>query len=184
MTFGIESGLLDLLKVEGGYSNNPADKGGETNHGITIAVARANGYTGAMKDLPVSVAKEIYRKVYFTAPGFDKVASVNPEVAGELFDTGVNMGPATAAGFLQTALNALNRGGQDYPDISPKGPVCGPQTIAALTKYIKVRGADGITVLLTALNVLQGARYLEIATNSPKQETFVYGWLKNRVATS
>lgn len=40
-----------LLGNEGGYVNNPADPGGETNWGVTVAVARASGYTGAMRDM-------------------------------------------------------------------------------------------------------------------------------------
>jgi lysozyme family protein len=35
-----------LIDVEGGYTNNPDDSGGETMWGVTIAVARRNGYTG------------------------------------------------------------------------------------------------------------------------------------------
>lgn len=33
-----------ILGLEGGYSTNPKDKGGETNWGITEATARAHGY--------------------------------------------------------------------------------------------------------------------------------------------
>ncbi len=33
-----------ILSFEGGYSNHPADKGGATNHGVTIATWRAQGY--------------------------------------------------------------------------------------------------------------------------------------------
>ena len=52
--------FTELLGNEGGYSNNPNDPGGETNWGITLAVARANGYVGAMKDMDQSFAKRIY----------------------------------------------------------------------------------------------------------------------------
>ena len=47
-------------------------------------------------------------------PGFDRVDPLAPGVAAELFDTGVNMGPAVAVAFVQRALNALNRGARDY----------------------------------------------------------------------
>jgi hypothetical protein len=47
----VRAGLIDaLIEREGGYVNNPADKGGATNFGITEAVARANGYAGPMRD--------------------------------------------------------------------------------------------------------------------------------------
>lgn len=58
----IEKYLDELIKREGGYVNNPADRGGATKYGITEAVARTNGYKGNMKDLPRDVAKAIYRK--------------------------------------------------------------------------------------------------------------------------
>ena len=46
-----------ILRAEGGYVNDPQDKGGETNYGIIVAVARANVYQGPMRDLPVTVAR-------------------------------------------------------------------------------------------------------------------------------
>ena len=49
-----------LIGNEGGYVNNPADPGGETNCGITRAVAVDNGYTGNMKSMPKETAKQIY----------------------------------------------------------------------------------------------------------------------------
>ena len=38
-----------IIKVEGGYVNDPSDSGGETNYGITKHVARKYGYKGSMK---------------------------------------------------------------------------------------------------------------------------------------
>ncbi len=58
----IEQYLEELIKREGGYENNPADRGGATKYDITEAVARANSFKGNMKDLPLEVAKEIYKK--------------------------------------------------------------------------------------------------------------------------
>src|SRR5215218_1259561 len=98
-----------VLGREGGYSNHPSDKGGETNWGITVAVARANGYHGPMATMKRTDAIEIYRRKYWTGPGFAAVAAVNEAVAEELFDTGINMGPSVASIYLQRALNALNR---------------------------------------------------------------------------
>ena len=102
----------------------------------------------------------------------------------ELFDTGANMGPAVAATFLQRALTALNRGGKDYPDLTPDGRV-GPVTIAALDAFLAARGANsGETVLLRALEALQGERYLRLAETRPANEAFLYGWLANRMGES
>lgn len=57
----IEQYLEELIKREGGYVNNPADRGGATKYGITQAVARENGWNGNMKDLPLEFAKSIYK---------------------------------------------------------------------------------------------------------------------------
>ena len=177
----VDAVIDGLLEREGGYVNNPADKGGPTCFGITEAVARANGYRGAMRQLPQSKAVAIYRRLYWLRPRFDQVASRAPRVAGELFDTGVNMGPAVAATFLQRALTALNRNGGDYPDLVPDGRI-GEHTLAALDVFLSARGRQsGETVLLRALEALQGERYLRLAERRPANEAFLYGWLANRI---
>jgi len=161
-------GLIDsLIEREGGYVDHSADKGGPTCFGITEAVARAHGYAGPMRQLPRDEAAAIYERLYWSRPGFDEVAARSPRVAAELFDTGVNMGPAVAVTFLQRALTALNRNGQDYPDLVPDGRI-GAATLTALDAFLGVRGkVGGETVLLRALEALQGERYLRLAERRP-----------------
>lgn len=172
--------LLDrLLAKEGGFVDDPADTGGVTNLGITEQVARAAGWQGPMRDLPGDLARAIYRGRYWTGPGFDTVAAVAPMLAAELFDTGVNMGPGVAAGFVQRVLNALNRQQADWPDI-PVDQRIGPATIAALKALLRVRGPQGEAVAVRAVNALQAARYIAIAEARPVNERFLYGWLANR----
>src|SRR3546814_4993111 len=77
--------------------------------------------------------------LYWLRPGFDRVALRAPKIAAELFDTGVNMGTGTATGFLQRALNALNRAARDYPDIAVDRAI-GPRTLSALDGLLKARG--------------------------------------------
>lgn len=169
-----------LKAKEGGYVNHPSDRGGETNHGITVGVARRYGYTGAMRDMPWSMAAEIYERRYLIEPGFHMVAAINEDIAMELVDTGVNMGPHWPSVFLQQALNALNRRGKDYRDILVDGDV-GPGTRRALEAYLNRRGAAGVRVMLKALNVLQGARYFAITPADDQNEDFMFGWLDHRV---
>lgn len=187
--------LIDaLIDREGGYSNHPADRGGPTKFGITEAVARAHGYSGPMRSLPRDEAAAIYKRLYWLRPRFDQVAKRSEAVAGELFDTGVNMGPAVATTFLQRALSALNRDRKDYADLVPDGRI-GPATLAALDIFLQLRGSSpavgvdggdkrktsGESVLLKALDALQGERYLRLAERRPANEAFLYGWLANRV---
>jgi len=174
------SALIDaLVEREGGYVDHPADRGGPTCFGITEAVARAHGYAGPMRQLPRDEAAAIYTRLYWLRPRLDEVARRSERLAAELFDTGVNMGPAVAVTFLQRALTALNRNGKDYPDLVPDGRI-GASTLAALDAFLALR-ANGETVVLRALEALQGERYLRLAERRPANEAFLYGWLANRI---
>lgn len=173
--------LIDaVIDREGEYSNHPADRGGATRFGVTESVARQQGYVGDMRALPRAEAAAIYRRLYWLKPGYDRVAARAPKIAAELFDTGINMGPPVASGFLQRALNALNRGARDYPDLAVDG-VIGAGTLAALDGYLARRGASGEAVLLKAIEALQGERYIHITETRPANEAFLYGWLANRI---
>lgn len=171
----------DLIAREGGYVDHPADRGGATKWGITTAVARADGWHGPMRDLPRARAAAIYERIYWRAPGFDRIATRAPVLAAELFDTGVNMGTAVATGFLQRALNALNRGQSDYPDLVADGAI-GAATLGALDAFLARRGPAGEAVLVKAVDALQGERYLHLAERRPANEAFLYGWLAGRIA--
>ena len=182
-SFNVDALIDELIEREGGYVNHAADKGGPTCFGITEAVARAHGYAGAMRSFPRHEAAAIYRRLYWLRPRYDQVAKRSDRVAAELFDTGVNMGPAVATTFLQRALTALNRNGKDYADLTPDGRV-GPLTLHALDAYLATRGKKaGKTVLMRALEALQGERYLRLAERRPANEAFLYGWLANRIGT-
>lgn len=172
--------IEDVIEREGGYVNHPADRGGPTKWGISEAVARRQGYLDDMRHLPQCDAAAIYKRLYWMAPGFDAVAEMAPKLAAELFDTGINMGTGTAIGFLQRALNALNREGRDYSDLTVDRRI-GPITLGALRSYLRKRGKPGETVLLKAVEALQGAHYVRLAETRPSQEAFLYGWLANRI---
>lgn len=169
-----------LIDREGGYVDHPADRGGPTRWGITAAVARADGYQGPIHALPRARAAAIYRRIYWLRPRFADIAARAPQLAAELFDTGVNMGVRTAVSFLQRALNALNRGARDYEDVAVDG-VVGPATLAALDGFLARRGAPAAAVLVKAVEALQGERYLRLAELRPANEAFVYGWLAHRI---
>jgi lysozyme family protein len=167
----------EIIRVEGGYVNDPRDSGGETNFGITVAVARGHGYYGPMVDMPRKVAFDIYAAKYWDAVRGDQLVELSEAVAEEVVDTSVNMGPGRAGKFLQRALNALNNKAKLYADLKVDGAI-GPATLSALSAYLLQRDE---MVLSRALNCLQGAFYVELAERREKDERFVYGWLKNRV---
>lgn len=180
MRLTVDQAIAGIIEREGGYVDHPADRGGPTKYGITEATARAEGLTCVIRDLTLDQAADIYRRTYWVKPGFNDVHLLSSAIAAELFDTGVNMGPSVAIVFLQRALNVLNRQGRDYPDLRVDGRN-GKGTIGALSTFLSLRGKPGEVVLLTALNALQGARYIDLAERSPSQEAFLYGWLANRV---
>jgi lysozyme family protein len=176
----IDELIEEVIEREGGYVNHPADRGGATNWGITEGVARRHGYAGSMRALPRSEAVAIYKRLYWLSPRFNAVAERAPALAAELFDTGINMGTGTATAFLQRALNALNRTGSDYGDITVDRQI-GNATLSALDAFLKKRGTGAEEVLLRAVDALQGAHYVRLAETRPSQEAFLYGWLANRV---
>ena len=169
--YPIDLVIDDVIAREGNSISHAADKGGPTRWGIGAAVARRFGYMDQMEKLPRDVAAAIHKQQYWLAPGFDQVARPAPNLAVELFNTGVNIGTATAIGFLQRALNALNRNALDYNDTTVD------HTIGNATRH----GASAKTVLTKAIDALQGAHYVILAEARPSQEAFLYGWLANRI---
>lgn len=172
-----------VLGVEAGFVDDPKDSGGATRYGITERVARANGYTGDMRELPIETARTIAKKQYWDILSLDAIAALSNRVALELFDTGYNMGVAVAGRFLQRALNVLNDGGTRWPDIAVDG-VVGPMTAHAFAQFMQQRKDRGERAMLNALNAQQAVRYMEIAEARPKDERFVSGWLDKRVEMS
>ena len=89
-----------LISHEGGFSNHPDDPGGATMYGVTEAVARANGFTGHMRDYTLLEAKAVYRKQYWDACQCEFMPEV---IRYPLFDAAVNSGAVQAIKWLQSA---------------------------------------------------------------------------------
>ena len=178
----IDQYLEAIINREGGYVNHLSDHGHATKFGITEAVARSQGYQGNMQNLPLAVAKSIYKKQYWFEPQFDQINEISPAIAEELLDTAINCGVNFAKPLLQRALNLLNKQGEEgWPNLTLDGQY-GPLTIQALSTYLNRRNKDGETVLLRVLNIMQGQHYIEITEKNPNYEDFFYGWILNRVA--
>lgn len=173
-----------VIKVEAGYVNNKDDKGGETNFGITKAVAEENQkmlkaefkWDGTMKNLSKAMAYRIYELEYWKPLKLDDIYKISPFLADKLFDLAVNCGKARAGTWLQRSLNAFNRKQKDYKDVLIDG-VIGSATLTALNGFIKVRGKDKVVkTLLKALICQQGTHYLDISLAREDNETFTMGW--------
>ena len=106
-----------LIGNEGGYVDNPSDPGGATRYGVTQRVARAHGYTGDMRDLPLEVAREIAKRMYWDPLRCDQYAQ---QVAFDLFDANYNGGHVVL--WMQQAAKVKADG------------IIGPQTIQAVSE--------------------------------------------------
>ncbi|MCW6036811.1 hypothetical protein K4A83_11135 [Spirulina subsalsa FACHB-351] len=172
--------IAEVIEREGGYVNHPADRGGPTCWGITLAVARENGYQGDMRALPRSFAAKIYANRYWHPLKLDDVAPRHAGLAAVLFDFGVNSGPVRAARKLQIQLNVLNNRGQLYEDLEPDGAF-GPATLRAFNGFVKARGNQGLDVLAQTINAERIVFCRRLAERDESQEAFTYGWFRRVV---
>lgn len=141
-----------LLRHEGGYSDHSADPGGKTRFGVTEAVAREIGYRGDMRDLPLDLAKRIYRERYWQAIRGDELPA---GIRYLVFDAAVNSGPDQAVRWLQRAAGAKEDG------------VLGPATLAAVNQ------ADGATLTRRYLS-----HRLRFMTSLANWSSFGRGWAR------
>ena len=98
-----EKMLKFVLQEEGGYVNDPHDRGGETNKGITHTTydsyRKSKGLpTRSVKNITDDEVRDIYYNNYYKASGADKLS--NPQLSLYVFDTAVNMGVSRAKEFL------------------------------------------------------------------------------------
>lgn len=161
---------------EGGYSNRPADAGGETYRGISRRWhpewdgwtlvdwwRTRSGFPGNLdRDSALQgMVKGFYMDNYWRGLG----SLTRQDIANEVFDTSVNCGVETASEFLQQALNVL-----DSAALSVDGDV-GPATIAA------ANACPHPDRLLKCLNGLQFGYYWKICEANPGQRANLGGWL-------
>lgn len=159
--------LHHVLKREGGYSNDPADPGGETNYGITRRV-----YEGWRADhkLPLQSVKlitpdeiaSIYDTRYWDAVQGDTLNAYDGGVALQVFDMSVNAGVKQAILCLQRVLGVKEDG------------QLGPMTLGAL----KAKAATEVRVLYADE---RERFYRSLVARRPALQKFLAGWLK-RVA--
>lgn len=133
MDRNFDRALTLVLKHEGGWADNPNDKGGPTMKGVTLATFRSLVKPDATKEdlrrISTGQLGVIYRRHYW-----DKVlgSRLPGGVDYAMFDFAVNSGPRRAAQFLQKVVGAKVDGR------------IGPATLAAIE-------AMGRAAVITAL---------------------------------
>ena len=107
-----ENRIKQVINTEGGFVNDPTDKGGATNKGIAWRTWQANAKSvlgveptlDNLKNLTDAQAKEIYRYKFWDAISADQIN--DGDVRYLLFDFYVNSGPRSIK-VLQKTLNML-----------------------------------------------------------------------------
>jgi lysozyme family protein len=127
--------LAHVLREEGGYVNHPRDPGGATNMGITQRTARAHGYKGSMRRLPLSVAETIYREAYWDQCRCDELP---PALRLPVFDAAVNSGPVRSIRWLQESVQVRATGVLQDALITALG-ILTPREIAATRERLLAR---------------------------------------------
>ena len=94
MTF--DQCFTKLIGHEGGYVNDPRDKGGETKYGISKRAYPALD----IADLTLDDAKAIYKRDYWDRAQCDRL---HPDLAFQVFDGAVNSGIGNSIRWLQEA---------------------------------------------------------------------------------
>lgn len=172
------------MSIEGAYSNDADDSGGETWKGISrnnfpdwdgwcVVDGRKN-----VSDFPKCLNNydvlEIQVQKFYKSEFWDKFRGdviQYQDIADELFEQSINLGIGTANKNFQTCLTVLNRNSL-YPDLVIDGAV-GNTTIKALQTYLKTDTPD---LLVKLLNRIQGYHYINLALRKPTQRKYIRGW--------
>lgn len=166
----VDKMLDDLLEREGGFVNHPADKGGATNHGITIGALsnwRKKDVTVAdVENLTVDEAKIIYSTTYYQEP---RINELPPRLQPVVFDIAVNSGRLRAGLILQRALN--NWGWSCTID-----GIIGSGTLKAAREAM-ANTHEGDALIDTICD-LREAFYVALCEKKPSQQVFLKGWLE------
>lgn len=169
--------LNEVLKYEGGFVNDPFDKGGKTNRGITESTLKSAIKQGIVPSTvtiesltnDLESVRKIYEINYYLRAKCDQMPH---PLAFAHFDAAVNHGVGNAARFIQRTLNAL--GAALNVDAA-----IGPLTIAALNQALF---AIEIDVIVKVYCDIRKSFYDAIVANNPSQRRFYKGWM-NRLAS-
>ncbi|GJM12779.1 MAG: hypothetical protein DHS20C12_11820 [Pseudohongiella sp.] len=166
----------NTFKMEGGKANHPADRGRDTQFGISLrfmeslplidADINGDGHVTAddVYSLDPSTAAKLYKKYFWDHYRLDEIE--HQRIAIKLFDTLVNMRSKMAVKIVQRGLRACEK------EVSEDG-ILGSQTIATINSIVQERN------LLTAMRSEQWGIYRLIIAKDPTQSAFENGW-KNR----
>lgn len=161
-----------ILSWEGGYVNDPDDRGGETNMGVTMQTWR--GYcakkgkpatTATLKAMTKSEWTEIFKTFYWDNLHLDLVN--DQSVANLTADFAWASGTKTAAKKLQLACNMYHCDAYT-PKIDEDG-IIGQESLRAINR---MNGRE----LFKALHNIRHTYVTAICIRRPSQQKFLRGW--------
>jgi lysozyme family protein len=159
-----------ILRHEGGYVNDPDDRGGATNKGITQAVydtyrERIDKPIQPVKQITDEEVSAIYEKNYWLDGLCDRLPY---PLAMVHFDFAVNAGITQAFRTLQRVIGT---------EVDGK---FGPRSFEALGRAIRDRG---VAALADAYSDERVAFYITITERRPVNVKFLMGWYRRTIAT-
>ncbi len=197
MTADFQTAWGPLAAFEGGWCNDPADRGGETYAGIArnfwpswpgwsvIDAAKSlpafrQGATAFSRQLAQDARLQDAVRDWYRSEWWDRLGlgSLPQALASEIFEQAVNLGRGGAGRKVQLVCNAFNYDkasrGPLFADLEVDGAI-GPRTLGALAVLLDCRSHE--KALVHALNCLQGAHYIELAARNRSQRRFTDGWM-------
>ena len=163
-----------LLRLEGGYVNDPDDPGGPTNFGVTQATLAAwRGHPVSAEDvraMSISEAREIYERRYLYKP---RIHELPAPLVPSVFDMYVNAG-GNGIKILQRVLREFGE------EVAVDGAL-GPQSIGAAQAAHMKAGE----YLVDAYGIARRNYYYRLADRRPSSRKFARrrdggkgGWIR------
>ncbi|MEA3264172.1 MAG: glycosyl hydrolase 108 family protein [Pseudomonadota bacterium] len=184
-----------LMQVEGGYVNDPVDRGGETKFGISLRFLIGEGQIdldgdgaadfdldmdgdidGAdIRKLTLGDAKFLYHRCFWQR---GQMAMLPRPLGEAVFDQAVNGGMVAAGKLLQRAVNTCLLSVKYTPKpvaLKIDGQI-GQATRKAVMFVLRFPGL-GMPALVDTYRSAAAQRYRSIVANNPPQKRFLKGWL-------
>lgn len=171
-----------VIRHEGGLNVNQNDRGGITNHGISLRYLRGlvtsdlvkygifeTPSEETIKELTLAQAKNIYYGEFWLNAPFERID--NQEHANYIFDMAVNLGISPAIKCVQRACWAVMRRWDHLIDDG----ILGNKTIETIHRC-------GF-MIMPAIRAERGNYYRNIVKNNPDQKEFLDGWYNRTYKT-
>lgn len=162
--------IEDILVREGGYVNHKNDRGGATNHGVTIGTyGRYLGHKATIaqvKAMSKDTARDIYKKLYYERP---RLHLLHGAIQAQMFDCSINHGSRNPIKWLQKITN------QAIDAKLKVDGMIGNKTAAAVNEFVDMAGAK---VSNSAMVEERTEFYQRLIKRKPSQAVFRRGWMR------